>query len=58
MVQILCTGYTSPSCTSEKHLDAVTDKLNGNIKHQLGEKILIIGEDGWSNIEDEPLIAT
>ena len=60
LIQTLRPGYKPPTrkALGEKHLDSVTEKLKGEMKEQLEGKMVTLVEDGWSNIHNDPVVAT
>ena len=61
LVDALRPGYKLPSrkTLANKHLDEVTKEIEDDMKANLkGKKSVTLVEDGWSNIHNDPVIAT
>lgn len=60
MVQQLRPGYKPPTrfALADKHLDQVCDEMEEKMKLELDGKTVTLVEDGWSNIHNDPVVAT
>ena len=60
LVTALHPGYqpTTRKALSEILLDQVHDKLQAKMKSKLEGKVVTLQQDGWSNIQNDPVIAT
>ena len=60
MLDALRPGYKPPNrkALSTKHLDKTHERLQTNMKANLEGKVVTIQQDGWSNIHNDPVIAT
>ena len=60
MLELCCAGYKPPSrkALSEIWLNKTTTKLQTNVKHKLEGKTVTMQQDGWSTLQNDPVIAT
>ena len=60
MIRKLRPGYKPPTreALRTKHLDSVHCKLQAHMKTKLNNKIVTMQQDGWSTVQNDPVIAT
>ena len=60
LMEALRPGYQVPTRKqlSGNLLDDVTAELTGSVRHCLNGKIVTLAQDGWSNIHNDPVLAT
>ena len=60
MLESLRAGYKPPSrkALSDAWLDKTTNKLQSNVRDQLKGKTVTMQQDGWSTLQNDPVIAT
>ena len=60
MLDALRPGYKPPprKALSTKHLDKSHERLQTKMKANLEGKVVTIQQDGWSNIHNDPVVAT
>ena len=60
LMEALCPGYQVPTRKqlSGNPLDDVTAELTDSMRHCLNGKIVTLAQDGWSNIHNDPVMAT
>lgn len=60
LLKALRPGYKPPSCKTLAGplLDKVHEKLSANVRSNLNGGVCCLIEDGWSNIRNEPVLAT
>ena len=60
LLQALRPGYKPPTrkALADRHLDNVAEQVTCDVKKKLDGKVVTLVEDGWSNIHNDPVVAT